>query len=143
MKRFAGLAVLIIMVACIAGCAGDVFVEPPPSLSGTYIGTYSYQQGEQSPVVQEVVWVFTTDRYFMELPETDPAPTREFCDVVGTYSLSANVDMELINGNLNQDICDESKDPEGTFSLNQSVAGRVLMKQVNGDITIEIEIFIE
>jgi hypothetical protein len=146
MKRLLALAILLSLLVTFAmSCKDDVIVEPPPSLTGDYQGTYVRQVGQQTPEVENVIWRFTSNGYIMRWDSTAGNETVISCNASGNYTLENNVELEELNSNLDQGVaggpCDENKTPKGVFGLDRSQEGRVLMRQVLGDTLKEIELF--
>ena len=140
MKRLAVLALLVILVVAYVGCRDDVFVEPPPSLTGDYTGTYTITIQCQTPEVMFITWRFTSSSYILrrDTTVTTPDNVQICCNSAGSYILGNNVELEEVNENLDQITCASEKNPQGIFGLDQSQAGRVLLRQVDGDVTREI-----
>ena len=136
MKRFVGLVVVASMFALFIGCADDVFVEPPPSLIGDYVGEFSVKVGNTPAVVQEVNWRFTTATYQMRV--SDVSPDTISCNCAGDYVLGNNVELVEINPVLDPFVCDQGRNPKGVFGLDQSKTDTVLLRRVSNDTTMEL-----
>jgi hypothetical protein len=141
MNKLLGLFSLIAVLVIVANCRDDVFVEPPPSLTGDYHGTFTIQEGTQTPEVMDIVWRFSQNSYAMRVDTLGQNTTQISCNCAGTYVLGNNVELMETDANLDNDICREDANPLGVFSLNQSQAGRVLLIQVEGTVTKEVELF--
>ena len=138
MKRLAVVAILLTLISAYVSCRKDVFVEPPPSLTGDYKGTYTIAVPSQTAQIENVRWQFRADSYIMRLDTTVSPNDTVCCNSLGNYTLGNNVELEVIDPNLDQGACDENKVPQGVFGLDQSTAGVVFLRQVRGDTTFEI-----
>lgn len=129
--RMLTAAAVVVAGAAMWSCREDVFVEPPPSLIGSYKG-FIYLRTEVNGIVtlekaQHVNWTFSDVRYRIRwdsLPNQAPlsaAPNeRQFCDSDGEYDLSAGIELIVIDPSPTPVVCIESQNPEGFFSLDQS-----------------------
>ncbi|MCB2230742.1 hypothetical protein KQH82_08510 [bacterium] len=142
MKRLAVVAILLMLIAAYVGCRDDVFVEPPPSLTGDYEGTYKISVPSQTDRIEYVRWQFRADSYIMRFDTTVAENEAICCNSLGNYTLANNVDLEVIDPDLDGGIagsaCDQSLVPQGVYGLDQSTAGIVFLRQVRGDTTFEI-----
>lgn len=124
MRKSLGIVLLVIFVTSIIGtiaCRDDVFVEPPPSLTGDYYGWYSYKPDNQAAVEQPVTWRFSSNSYSMYYDiDSDPDSSRVFCDVQGSYELGNGVELIQERENLTQQNCNTDLNPTGFFQLDQS-----------------------
>jgi hypothetical protein len=122
MKRLVAIAALIGLIAVAIACRDDVFVEPPPSLTGDYTGVYIYKIGGQTPTEQRITWRFSSNGYSMYWDEQNPGPdsTRYFCDCSGEYELGDGVNLIEIVPVVGVITCDTSLNPKGPFQLDQS-----------------------
>lgn len=122
---------LVLVGTALWSCRKDVFVEPPPSLIGTYKGFVYLRKEVNGSVTLEkaqfVTWRFSDVRYQIRwdsIPNQAPlsaAPNeRQFCDSDGEYDLSAGIELIIIDPSPTPVVCIESENPEGFFSLNQS-----------------------
>lgn len=146
MKRVVLLAVLAIAAIVIWSCRKDVTITPPPSLSGDYIGTYCIKLPNQEEECQPVTVRFTTDQFMVRADPPDISDQdRKFCDFDGEYELGSNIIMRprcdqtkydpklcARDSNATAETCDLSKDGYGTFVLDQSVEGRLLLQYISG-----------
>jgi hypothetical protein len=127
--------VLLMSLGTFWACRDDVFVEPPPSLSGEYEGFYSVKPAGQIAIEQPITWRFTDQSYNMWYRGDDPQ-NRSFCDCSGTYELTGNVELEETTPVVGQIICDPELNPKGTFQLNQSTDTITLTQSVDlGGVT--------
>lgn len=151
MKRILLGLILVSAVGIIAGigCRDDVFVEPPPSLTGTYTGIYSFlktRSGGSDTLVdkgQYVIFQLNNGDFFMTwdssiatpiLPDTEAV--RNFCDVEGEYTLENGIQLLVTDPNRTKQVCTESEVPDGDFSLNQSSdTMRLASQEVDGNTT--------
>ncbi|MBD3403493.1 hypothetical protein GF420_11400 [candidate division GN15 bacterium] len=146
MKRLAVVALLLVLVAAYVGCRDDVFVEPPPSLTGDYTGTYSLEAPDNTQRTEFVVWQFRADSYIMRYDTAAADNDAISCNSLGNYTLGNNVELEVLDDNLDQGIpgqasaCNERLVPQGVYGLDQSTPGVVLMRQVRNDTIFEIRL---
>lgn len=148
MKRLAVVAILLVLIAAYVGCRDDVFVEPPPSLTGNYAGTYSLEAPDGTDRIEFVTFLFRADSYIMRFDTTVPGNEPISCNSLGNYTLGNNIELEVVDDNLDQGIpgyegssaCAEGLTPRGVYGLDQSTAGVVLMRQVRNDTIFEIRL---
>jgi len=141
MKRYVGLAVVVALVGVFIGCADDVFVEPPPSLIGDYVGTYSFKVGNTPAVEQEVNWRFTTATYTMRVANTSTDTIS--CNCAGDYVLENNVELVQITPVLDPFTCDQGRNPQGVFGVDRSKVDTVFLRRVSADTTQELTLVID
>ena len=144
MKKVVSLLLLVGVIAFAYGCRKDLFVSPPESLSGDYVGTYIYKFEGQAETNQPVTWRFTSTGYDMRYDE-DRGSGREFCDNVGEYEYEGSaVNLTVIVENLNQDLCSPDQNPEGRFSVFRPIEGTnddtLKLVQAIDDLTITIKL---
>ena len=137
MKKLVGLAALILLLALVLACRKDVFVEPPPSLTGDYIGSYTWDPDDAPAVTQPITWRFSSNGYSMYYDEeSDTRPpdqkAQNFCNTLGNYELVNGVQLSPTDWNVNSDLCQDSLGPFGTFQLDQST-DTVKMTQYNSE----------
>ncbi|MDX9856459.1 MAG: hypothetical protein RBT76_01575 [candidate division Zixibacteria bacterium] len=144
MRRLVVVALLLVLIAAYVGCRDDVFVEPPPSLTGDYEGTYTLSVPSQQDRIEFVRWQFRADSYIMRFDTTVDGNDPISCNSLGNYTLANNVELEVLDPDLDGGIagsaCDQSLVPQGVYGLDQSTAGVVFMRQVRGDTTFEIRL---
>ncbi|MBN1211438.1 MAG: hypothetical protein JXA92_02565 [candidate division Zixibacteria bacterium] len=122
MKKIASLIIALGVLAFFIGCADDVFVEPPPSLTGDYTGVYIVKVGTQVPLEEVITWRFSQNSYQKRSEDS------MFCDFDGTYELVNGVRLNQTNGRSTVKTCNEDQNPTGFFQLDQS-ADTVKMTQ--------------
>lgn len=131
-KKLSLLAVLLVVVTGVAiftACRDDVILPPPPSLDGSYVGTYTYTEGEATET-QGIKWVFTeasdkTGSYAMDADPWSPLYDSMvcFCKGRGSYSISDRVQLQSTTDRPEPDncqTCNESRSPQGLFALNRA-----------------------
>jgi hypothetical protein len=140
MKRVAGLVLILGLLGAlvlIASCRDDIILEEPDTIKGDYEGTITYKVGSQIPEEQPITWRFTDIAFTMwydedkDLQEQGEGASRKFCDVQGDYTLSSGVSIDT-SYTISFDICDESRNPAGTFALDRST-DTLKMTQHDGD----------
>ncbi len=128
MKKLLGpIVVSAATVLLIIACRGDVILEPPPSLVGSYVGTYTWQEGQGSGAsakVQAITFVFRETNFSMEADtsaaEYDPGVC--FCKAFGPYAITDRVRLELQDSAPHPDncvTCDPGESPQGLYALEQ------------------------
>ncbi|MBI5266238.1 MAG: hypothetical protein HY851_03295 [candidate division Zixibacteria bacterium] len=133
MKRYwtllASLVALSIMLAWVASCRKDIYVEPPPSIVGKYKGTYCYSEDDNNELTadvdtcQYVKVTFTADTWLMYLDENKTAAAdRMACDCNGDYTLENGVQLVLVDSNSTNKVCTYTWLPSGSFLLIQDEA---------------------
>ncbi len=121
MKKLVGVAFVILLLAIGMACRDDVFVEPPPTLTGDYAGFISVKPDGQTATEQPITWRFSSNGFNMYWDEIrDLDSTRDFCDVSGTYELENGVTLSTTDSNLTSQTCNETQVPNGFFQLDQS-----------------------
>lgn len=143
MKRIAVLLILAVVATLIYSCRKDVMVEPPPSLSGDYAGTYTFKKGSLPAVVQGVTMKFTTDAFRINWDSTGE---QRFCDAKGGYQLTNNVELYAIDStdcNYHYFKCDLGLCPMAIYQVDQSVANTVKMHSYTISATDTIDRKIE
>ncbi len=137
------LAALGIAVGLASGCRKDVYVTPPPSLIGKYIGTYTYQEDNGATLIvdttQPITFDFSSIVFSMDLDTSRMAESgRVTCDVLGYYSYEGSVVLSYTSPTLGGEpgkrnktnkICRESDVPEGAFGLQQPADSVLLIQQ--------------
>lgn len=118
MKKIASLILLFGVLAVFIGCAEDVYVEPPPSLTGDYVGVYIIKEGSQVEQSGDITWRFSQNGYQMRYQDI-PTDTIS-CECDGQYELENGVTLIEISSNPTQIRCDDSRNPTGFFQLDQS-----------------------
>jgi len=142
MKKVVSLLLLAGVVLFAYGCRKDLFVEPPPSLSGDYVGIYIYKFAGQAETSQPVTWRFTSSGYTMRYDDSR-GDGRKFCDNVGEYTYQgSSVDFTSVLDNLNQDLCSPDQNPVGRFSVDNpdEFDDTLYLVQAVDDLTITIKL---
>ena len=118
MKKIASLIFLFGVLAVFIGCAEDVYVEPPPSLTGDYVGFYVIKVGNQVAEEGDITWRFSQNGY--QLRYAEDAADSISCECDGQYELENGVTLIETSPNTTQQRCDATKNPTGFFQLDQS-----------------------
>lgn len=132
-------AVLTLMLDC--RCDPPPGVEPPPSISGSYHGTYSVAVAGRPAEVVDVVWTFESKEYVMSVDTLGQNVTQICCNCSGRYILGNNIELVQTDPNVDSQICSTDANPEGIFAVDQSQPGRLLFRQVRDSVTFSIELF--
>ena len=146
MKRVVLLSVFAIAAIAFWSCRKDVIIKAPPSLAGDYVGTYCVKEPNQDEECQEITVRFTADQFIIRMDPNLTEDDRKFCDFDGKYELGVNIVMAprcgapypasycLVDSNATQKTCAPRKDGYGTFFVDQSVEGRLVLESVSGDM---------
>ena len=120
MRKIASLIIALGVLAFFVGCAKDVYVEPPPSLTGDYTGIYVLKEGSQVPIQEYITWRFSQNGYQMRQDTVIEKGVPTFCNNDGQYELENGVTLNETNPNVNRDNCNTDQNPTGFFQLDQS-----------------------
>jgi hypothetical protein len=141
---------LSIVLAWASSCRKDVYVEWPPSILGTYKGTYRYTEDDGNPysknidTFQYVKVTFNSVKWIMYIDSNKTnLKDRIACDADGTYTLDNGVQLDTTNGNLTQGVCTMSWLPIGAFQLIRSETDTtcpLLIQQVSTNINKSLTI---
>jgi len=134
MKKIAGLILLFGVLAIFIGCAEDVFVDPPPTLTGDYTGVYIYKEGNQRETRQYITWRFSKNSYQNRFNDSAEQDTL-FCETDGQYELVNGVNLIETSSNSTQITCNVEQNPTGFFQLDQSTDS-VKMTQYNSETEV-------
>ena len=142
MKKVVCLVLLAGVLLFVYGCRKDVFVDPPPSLTGEYQGIYIYKFEGQTESSQPIIWRFTSLSYTMWYDE-ESGTGQTFCDNRGQYVMDGStVTMETTDPNLNADVCATGANPAGAFAVYHPTIEDDTLKliQVVDDLTVTIKL---
>lgn len=122
LRNAKNLLLLTFISLLLLSCAPDIYVDPPNSLRGYYIGEYIIRINVDTDHP-------TSKRSQIELTFTDVQifgdfiyPTEEdriFCDFRGSYTLEGNLDMNSFE--ISSQKCGEDEIPFGVFSVKWSL----------------------
>lgn len=119
----------------------DVPRFPESRYKGEYIVLRSNQNGFDTSLVQDVDWLFSDLKFWMEVADSDKRP-RLLCDAVGYYRLTDVITFLNVVGIF--DSCEVSEYPEGAFQIRRTLSnGQVdslLMTQVTDSCRKEIRL---
>ena len=140
------LVALSIVLAWAVSCRKDIYVEPPPSIVGTYKGTYCYREGNNLiDTCQGVKVTFKADTWIMYIDTNRTKEAQRMaCDCDGDYTLENGVQLDTTHGNLTKSVCTESWLPVGSFQMirNQNdTTCPLLLQQVADDAARGIRIY--
>jgi hypothetical protein len=137
MKAFTGLAAVVAGLAILASCADDIVLEEPPSLKGSYKGTYTFRLISTAQTKEEnILWRFDDRAFFMNLDSSNFTGMC-FCSCYGEYVMESGVSLSVIGSQPDGSVetctsCNQALNPEGVFVLDQSTAVLKLTRQ-SGD----------
>ena len=124
MKKLVVCAVVVVVGALIASCASDIYLDPPPSLAGSYFGWYSRTDEGGAGVKQEqrILWLFTDQKWILDI---DTTHMTDFCicESSGRYALEDRVRLTIDASQPLGVLCEaciESLNPSGLFELDRS-----------------------
>ncbi|MDD3732489.1 MAG: hypothetical protein PHU88_08965 [candidate division Zixibacteria bacterium] len=137
MRKIASFIIALGLLAFFVGCADDVFVEPPPTLTGNYVGTYTLKEGTQVPIEEPITWRFSQNSYSKRL-DTTRIDSNVFCDFDGTYELENGVNLNQTNGNPTRATCTVEQNPTGFFQLDQSTDTLKMTQYDSETLTLKI-----
>ena len=140
MKIFVALVVVLSIVCGFLSCASDIFLDPPPSLEGTYTGWFIYtDQAAGEEQRQSITWLFTKETYNMKVDfdAVDYDTSFCICETFGKYSLEDRVRLdESGSGPPGGDLCDACNEAEfnpiGLFLLDRTSDTLKLVQVVEG-----------
>ena len=135
MKKIASLILIFGVLAIFIGCAEDVYVSPPPSLTGDYNGVYIIKTGDQVAEQLFITWRFQQEGYQMRVDTTVEQGEINLCETDGQYELENGVNLIETNPNSTQRNCDDSRNPSGFFQLDQST-DTLKMTQYDNDTEV-------
>jgi hypothetical protein len=138
-KRLGLLICMALIAITLYNCRKDVTILPPPSLVGTYTGTYArevQQQPDSEKINQHVTWTFTTTKFYMDYDQAYYAHKEDakVCDCGGIYAVASGIDLESEtsqDSNRTKRSCTTGYSPDGQYQLDQSVANEVTMTGVS------------
>jgi len=127
MKKLFGLVLLLVAGAMVLdACKDDITLPDPPSLDGTYVGTYTRSTRVGVDVfdtTQAVEFRFDSTRYFMDADLTSDqyADTVCFCKGRGVWGITDRIRLEPDDGLDvdNCETCDPAQSPQGLYALEQ------------------------
>ncbi len=138
MKRYLSIVALALMLTLVftTSCRDDIFLEPLPTLEGTYDGTYSvitaYNTQNEETSVSTLEMRFSDESYWFD---SDNSPDN-FCSPRGRYVLSGTLELSETNANCNV-TATEDDNPIGEFSIRRP-GDSVIMLQQTDDILKQI-----
>lgn len=155
MKRIwtlgAFVVALSIVLAWVAGCRKDIYIDPPPTIVGKYKGTYSYREDDHNELTpnidtsQFVKVTFTADTWLMYLDAAKtPEKDRMACDCNGDYTLENGVQLVLVDSNSTNKVCTYGWLPAGAFQLIRNQADTLcplLIQQAFDDVKTNLRIY--
>ncbi len=118
MSKIKKLLLLSFVSLLLLSCAKDIFVDPPDSLRGFYIGKYYVSHALAGATItksDEVEWSFTDQQHFCDFLVPDGSE-RVFCDFSGLYTVEAS--LNLGSPTIANQICIVDDTPEGIFSIS-------------------------
>lgn len=136
-KCFTILALTLLVTLVFAtSCRDDIFLEPLPTLEGTYDGTYSVitdRNTQNEKITISIIEMRFSDESYWFDSENSPD---NFCSPRGSYILSNNIEITE-----NQPGCNvtakEKDNPIGAFSIRRP-GDSVIMLQQTDDILKQI-----
>lgn len=147
------ILLIVVTLAVLAGCSGDIILTSESDLTGIFEGVYIITENFGSNLAkqrsQPVIWTFTDTRYIMKIDIEKPFdPTFNVCRINGSYVLGAGVELTEISsqpdGEAGFDACDPDNNARGLFTLIKSNnADQITMKQfdVETNTVRELKLF--
>lgn len=134
MKRYLSIVALALMLTLVftTSCRDDIFLEPLPTLEGTYDGTYSVIINRTDTSISTLEMRFSDESYWFD---SDNSPDN-FCSPRGRYVLSGTLELSETNAGCNV-TATEDNNPIGEFSIRRP-GDSVIMLQQTDDILKQI-----
>jgi hypothetical protein len=139
MPKFKHLWIMVLPALSLYGCPGKPPLEPPPSLVGSYTGTYARTilgQPDSIEASQYIIWTFTDTQYYMDYDTSHYADVSaaSICDCGGIYAVTSGILLQAetsLDSNRTGRICEKDYAPDGQYLLDQSVAGQITMTSLS------------
>ena len=130
MKKYLSIVALAILLTLVftTSCRDDIFLEPLPTLEGTYDGTYSVITGYNTP--SEEISISTLEMRFSDESywfDSDNSPDN-FCSPRGGYVLTNNIEITERNDGC-QVTAKERDNPRGEFSIRRPGDSVIMLQQ--------------
>ena len=134
MKRYFSIFALALLMTLVfaTSCRDDIFLEPLPTLEGTYDGTYSVIIGRTDTSISTIEMRFSDASYWFD---SDNSPDN-FCSPRGSYILSNNLVITERQPGC-QVTAKETDNPVGGFSIRRP-GDSVIMLQQTDDVLKQI-----
>ena len=139
MKKLFGLVLLLVAGAMVLdACKDDITLPEPPSLEGTYIGTFTRSTRVGVDVfdtTQAVEFTFDSTTYTMKADTTSDlyADTVCFCKANGVWGITDRLRLDPKDPEQvlpdNCATCDPAQSPQGSYALEQP-EGKIRLIQV-------------
>ena len=135
MKRYLSIVALALLLTLVftTSCRDDIFLEPLPTLEGTYDGTYSVITGRNTQneeiTTSTIEMRFSDESYWFD---SDNSPDN-FCSPRGGYILSNNIVIAERQPGCN--VTDKETDnPVGDFSIRRPGDSVIMLQQTENTL---------
>ena len=139
MKRYLSIVVLALLVTLVfaTSCRDDIFLEPLPTLEGTYDGDYivitKYNTTNADTTISTLEMRFSDESYWFD---SDNSPDN-FCSPRGSYVLSNNMELTETQAGCNV-TAKERDNPRGEFSIRRPGDSVIMLQQLEPDTLKQI-----
>ena len=135
MKKFLSIVALSVLLTLVfaTSCRDDIFLEPLPTLEGTYDGTYSVIIDRKDTSISTLEMRFSDQSYWFD-PDNNPD---NFCKPRGTYILTGTIEMTETNDGCNV-TAKERDNPRGDFSIRRPGDSVIMLQQIPPDTLKQI-----
>ena len=134
MKRYLSIVALAILLTLVftTSCRDDIFLEPLPTLEGTYDGTYSVIIQRSDTSISTLEMRFSDESYWFD---SDNSPDN-FCSPRGGYVLSGTIEITERNDGCNV-TAKERDNPRGFFSIRRPGDSVIMLQQSDNSDTLK------
>ena len=135
MKKYLSIVALALLVTLVfaTSCRDDIFLEPLPTLEGTYDGTYSvitaYNTQNEETSVSSLEMRFSDESYWFD---SDNSPNN-FCSPRGRYVLSGTLEFSETQAGCNV-TATENDNPIGVFSIRRPGDSVIMLQQTENTL---------
>ena len=135
MKKYLSIVVLALLVTLVfaTSCRDDIFLEPLPTLEGTYDGNYvvidGYNTTDADTSISSLEMRFSDESYWFD---SDNSPDN-FCSPRGRYVLSGTLEFSETNAGCNV-TATEKDNPIGVFSIRRPGDSVIMLQQTENTL---------
>ncbi len=131
MKKYLSIVALALLVTLVfaTSCRDDIFLEPLPTLEGTYDGTYSVIIDRTDTSISTLEMRFSDESYWFD---SDNSPDN-FCSPRGRYVLSGTLELTETNPGCNV-TATEKDNPIGVFSIRRPGDSVIMLQQTENTL---------
>jgi len=131
MKKYLSIVALASLVTLVfaTSCRDDIFLEPLPTLEGTYDGTYGVIIDRTDTSISTLEMRFSDESYWFD---SDNSPDN-FCSPRGRYVLSGTLELTETNAGCNV-TATEKDNPIGVFSIRRPGDSVIMLQQTENTL---------